>query len=97
MTDRNKTVYPDLPSSISLVIYSDMYPTPIHPTSSEVLQTMSTPTSKSGDINPNDNIVYQNAELGTPYLLNQDDLDDLVRDLYFSKTGSELLAFRHKQ
>ena len=58
---------------------------------------MSTFTSEAEDMNINDNIVYQNAEPGTLYLLNQNDLDDLVRDFYLSKTGSELLVYKLKQ
>ena len=87
-TDRNKIVYPDVPSSIGTVIHSDMYPIPIPTTSSEVTRTMFTSTPEVGDMNINDKIVYQNAELGTPHILNQDNLDDLVRDFYLNKTGS---------
>jgi hypothetical protein len=96
--DRNKIVYPNVPSSTAPVSHSDTFPVPIPPKSSKSVSSESSSSSESEVIeNFEEDPVFENAELGHPYFPNQDDLDDLVRDLNLTKSGAELLASRLKQ
>ena len=90
-TDRVKLTYLNIPSSIAPVPHSHQLPVPIPPCSSAVLsEDIVSSESDSEEL-------YKEGNPSEPHFPNQDELDDLVRDLGLSKAGSELLASRLKE
>ena len=85
-------LYPDIPSSIAPVPHSSDLPIPTPP---QNMQVSSEDTSSVSDTDAGD--VFQAGDDRTPYFPNQDDLNDLVRDLGLTKAKAELLTSRLKQ
>ncbi|KAI6648986.1 hypothetical protein LOD99_6869 [Oopsacas minuta] len=82
--NKSSIAYPDVPSAIRPVPHSEDLPVPVP---SEILD-ISSDNDSSGDsdeyiLPPDDN---------SPQLFDQNDLDDLIRDLNLPKSSSEILA-----
>lgn len=91
-TDRAKLTYPNIPSSIAPVPHSDELPVPIPPRSSALpAEDKHSSGTDSDEFHPEQNLSDE------PHFPNQDELDDLVRDLGLSKSGAELLGSRMKE
>ena len=88
--DRSKLVYPDIPSSIAPVPHSDQLPVPTPPATSLADDTGSS-ASDSEDVE------WHAESTDDPHFPDQNELDDLIRDLGLSKAGSELLTSRLKE
>ena len=86
ITKKNKgsIVYPNVPSAIRPVPHSENLPVPV---ASEILFDSISDSDGSGD--ESDFRPPQNED--SPQLFDQNDLDDLIRDLNLSKSTSEIL------
>lgn len=90
-------IYPDLPSAIRPIPHSDSLPVPLPPSSLGAV-------SWSSDEEPmldedsagNEEYTCEEGD-STPSKFNQNELNDLVRDLYLSKDKAELLGSRLKR
>jgi hypothetical protein len=93
--DRKSITYPDIPSSIAPVPHSPNLPVPHPPSSSNVLLVSD---SENEDPHTNtDDEDYVPHGSSAPHFPNQEELNDLVRDLGLSKSNAELLASRLQQ
>lgn len=86
--NRNKIVYPNLPSAIRPVPHSDEIPVPTP--SAQLPETESSTESMESQ----SDMDYTDTHDNSPKLMSQVDLDDLVRDLNLSKESAELLGSR---
>lgn len=87
---RHKIQYPNVPSALRPVAHSEDIPVPTRPTHLDDTESDESSSSEdSGDVHDSDFC----SEI-TPRLLNQEDLDDLVRDLDLPKSSAELLGSR---
>lgn len=90
--NKNRIIYPDLPSAIRPVPHSDELPVPTKPTVDETNMGDTDSTEQSStsvDVDP----VYEGSS-NEPHLISQSELNDLVRELGLSKKKSELLGSR---
>lgn len=87
--DRKLITYPDIPSSIAPVPHSESLPIPAPPMSRE--------ESSQEENSESDSEEYQASSSKDPHFPNQEELDDLVRDLGLTKSNAELLASRLKE
>ena len=87
--DRKKIVYPSIPSSIAPINYGAELPIPQPPT----MHTIST-SSEDDDA---DFEVDTNCSSKDTHFSNQDESDDLYRDLGLTKAKAEILSFRFKE
>lgn len=90
--NKNKIVYPDCESALRPVPHSLNIPVPVPPAVGDIESQTS-----SDDIDLPDSDVYTPLEsdvLKQPHLINQLELNDLIRDLQLSKEKSELLGSR---
>ena len=88
---RKKIVYPSLPSAIRPVEHSDELPVPIPP------ETLPEPMAESSESSCDSEFQDDSSCTNCPHLINQHELNDLVRDLDLTKNKSELLGFRLQQ
>ena len=88
--DRKKIVYPSIPSSIAPVNHCSELPIPQPPTTHAISSTL----SEDGDA---DFEVDTQCSSKDPHFPNQNELDDLTRDLGFTKAKAEVLPSRLKE
>ena len=88
--NRRQLQYPDIPSSRAPVPHSEDLPIPSPPIQT-TLGEEANDSESSGDPFTDD------QDSKKPHLLNQKELDDLIRDLNLPKNKSELLASRLKE
>ena len=86
-------VYPRIPFLIAPVPHSNQLPVPI-PTPCQDLVSADKSTTDEDDITIDDYVLNCNLEKKKPYCRNQKDLNDLIRDLAFTKSNAELLTSR---
>ena len=86
--------YPNLPSAIRPVPHSVDLPVPIPPQKCEAEAALSSSDDSDGDIQEEE---YIPSTSSVPHLINQNDLNDLARDLNLSKNQAELLGSRLQQ
>ena len=84
--------YPDIPSSLRPVAHSNELPVPLPPQRDQC----DSFSNESGDDSNEDEDLYDTAET-TRHFPNQQDLDDLIRDLGLTKSNAELLTSRLKE
>jgi hypothetical protein len=93
--NKHKITYPDCESALKPVLHNQGIPVPVPPPVSDIGRDDS---GEDTDIEITDTTdLYQSPELETlkqPHLINQKELNDLVRDLELSKEKSELLGSR---
>lgn len=90
--DKKKLVYPNIPSSIAPVPHDEHMPIPVPPTTDQVNMEIS--DEDDDYMEEQEDETWQSGE---PHFPNQQELDDLVRDLNLPKAGAELLASRLKE
>ena len=88
--NRKKVVYPSILSSIAPVNHGPELPIPQPPTTHAILST----SSEDDDA---DFEVDTNCSSKDPYFPNQDELDDLARDLDLTKAKAEILSSHLKE
>ncbi|UYV69440.1 hypothetical protein LAZ67_6003617 [Cordylochernes scorpioides] len=88
---RHTVEYPDLPSAMRPVLYSDILPVP-QPRENVIFSDDDSDRREQQWDNTN----FEAGALSEPHLLTQGDLNDLVRDLDLSKKQSEPLGSRLK-
>jgi len=86
---KDKIVYPDIPSAMKPVLHDATLLVPDPPV--EVEESKVESTSESSD---HDEEEYLELDHDQPHLINQSELNDLVRDLNLTKDKAELLASR---
>ena len=91
--DRKKLIYPDIPSSIAPVQHDEDLPIPVPPVTENVDDADMEKSDRDEDWEELDEVLSN----GEPHFPNQQELDDLVRDLNLPKSGAELLASRLKE
>ncbi|KAI6651156.1 hypothetical protein LOD99_5507 [Oopsacas minuta] len=91
ITKKNKSsiAYPDVPSAIRPVPHSEDLPVPVP---LEILD-----ISSDNDSSRDSDEYILPSDDNSPQLFDQDDLDDLIRDLNLPKSSSEILASRLKE
>ena len=89
-------VYSSILSSIAPVPHSDQLPVPI-PTRCQDSVSADESITDEDDITIDDYVLNSNLEKIKPYYPNQQDLNDLIRDLDLTKSNAELLTSRLKQ
>lgn len=96
--NRHKWTYPDLDSARRPVPHSNEIPVPTFSNLPEIPED-DTETSTSDEVQrmQSENDSDFEADLTTPQCFNQQELNDLMRDLYLSKECAELLASRLKE
>ena len=94
--NRKKILYPNLPSAIGPVPHSADLPIPITPPCLPELTGESSENSEYSSCDSDDTFQFS-QEATKPHLINQEHLNDLVRDLNLTKSNSELLASRLQQ
>lgn len=87
--------YPDIPSSIAPVPHSSELPIP-SPPERDLASEMSSSDNENG-ISEEEYNPRGSGEVRQPYFPNQNDLNDLVRDLGLTKANAELLTSRLQQ
>jgi len=80
--------YPNIPSSMSPTAHDESLPIPKPPKDS------SSKSDMSDDECNEEYMLTDDANSKIPHILNQDELDDSVRDLELTKSHSELLESR---
>ena len=94
--NRKKILYPNLPSAIRPIPHSANLPVPITPPCLPELKGESSENSENSSCDSDD--TFQLSQGATkPHLINQEDLNDLVRDLNLTKSNNKLLASRLQQ
>jgi len=98
---KHTIVYPNIPSAIRPVPHSDALPVPEPPKqfsidSDDEVGDGATSGSQPSTSNEDDQYVCEGAS-SLPHILNENELNDLVRDLELSKAKAELLASRLRQ
>ena len=88
--DRKKIVYPSIPSSIAPVNQGAELPIPQPPITHAISSTSSEDDDADFEVDTNCSSKY-------PHFPNQDELDDLSRDLGFTKAKAEILSSRLKE
>jgi hypothetical protein len=90
--------YPDLPSAIRPKPHSLELPVPLPPKNFNCIDISDSETEHEGATGSveSDSTFDAGMTLGTPHLITQGELNDLVRDLNLSKQQSELLGSRLK-
>ena len=88
--DRKKIVYPSIPSSIAPVNHCAELPIPQPPTTHAI-------SSTSSEDDDADFEVDTTSSSKDPHFPNQDELDDLSRDLGLTKAKAEILSSRLKE
>jgi hypothetical protein len=91
--DRLTLVYPNVPSSLAPVPHSEELPVPTPPQSVEAAA-VPLDLDSPGDVS--DDCDFEDPNL-QPHFPNQQELDDLVRDLGLTKSNAELLTSRLKE
>ena len=91
--NKDKIVYPDIPSAIKPVKHDTNLPVPDPPQNFNSSETDSSTASTHSDSRDQ---AYDTDD-GKPHLIVQSELNDLIRDLNLSKDKAELLASRLKQ
>lgn len=96
--NRHKWTYPDLDSARRPVVHSEEIPVPSFSSLPELTED-DTETSTSDEVKriQSENDSDFEADLATPQCFNQEELNDLIRDLNLSKESAELLASRLKE
>ena len=98
---RKKITYPNLSSAMRPVPHSDKLPVPTSPASKDLLHQMKKCLQEniltSRSLSEDNVSLYSAASDNEPYLITQEDMNDLARDLHLSKQQSELLASQLKQ
>lgn len=91
--NKDKIKYPDVPSAIRPVPHDATLPVPVPP------EKLSLTSSESSSSPPSDSDTSENfeADVNEPHLIEQSELNDLVRDLSLPKDKAELLASRLQQ
>lgn len=90
--NHSKWTYPDLDSARRPVSHSDEMPIPTFHQLPELCEDENFPSDRSSDANESDSD-YEGTS-SVPQRFNQNELNDLTRDLNLSKKASELLASR---
>jgi len=90
--NKNRIVYPNLPSAIRPVPHSDSLPVPVRVPGNDENETDTDTTNESSEHMQGDS-AYEGPSTA-PHLITQPELNDLVRDLGLSKNQSELLGSR---
>ena len=88
--DRKKIVYPSIPSPIAPVNHGPKLPIPQPPTT----HTLSSTSSEDDDADFEADIRCSSKD---PHFPNQNELDDLTRDLGLTKAKAEIPSFRLKE
>jgi hypothetical protein len=93
--DRLNLVYPSLASSVAPVSHSTDLPVPAPPATEEICKD----TSESEDYGSEtvDNDFQPQCSTDSPHFPNQQELDNLIRDLGLTKSNAELLTSRLKE
>ena len=92
--NKDKIQYPDLPSARRPVPHDCTLPIPVPPANMSLMVSSDSASSTSSDSDSYEN--YE-ADDGNPHLIEQSELNDLIRDLSLSKDKAELLASRLQQ
>lgn len=87
--------YPNLPSAMRPIQHSDELPVPVPPESIILREEEENRVEDNVD-NEVEDPDFQTLDSSEPHLLEQEDLNDLVRDLKLSKQQAELLGSRLK-
>ena len=96
--NKSKIVYPDCDSAMKPVLHDSENVVPLPPASPDIDSSEDEQPLMCHDIDVDNEDVFESDFLGNkPHLLQQDELNDLVRDLQLSKEKSELLASRLKE
>ena len=93
---RRKVVYPSLPCAIRPVPHSISLPVPSIPNESDI-DALSNSCSSSLTNSNNDSEISNSHDAEEVHIILQEDLNELVKDLYLHKKKAELLASRLKQ
>lgn len=93
---KNKIAYPDIQSAIKPVPHDPSMPVPIPPKLVTTLSDEESNSSVSGSGNYSDSD-FECLDTGKPHLIEQPELNDLIRDLGLPKEKAELLASRLQQ
>jgi hypothetical protein len=88
--NRRNLKYPSTPSSMAPVPHSDDLPIPNSPEHSSYEE------ERDRTSDPNESLSDEEIENG-PHFLNQEELDDLIRQLQLPKSKAEFLASRLKE
>ena len=93
-SDKKSVVYPSIPSSIAPVPHSDDLPIPFPPAG----EAMDEGCEEGDDVTGDDDWRCEDSSSDSdPHFPNQQEIDDLVRDLGLTKSKAELLTSRLKQ
>lgn len=92
--NKSKIVYPDCKSAIKPVPHDMEMPIPVPPSTSEITENDSSPEEEG---NNDDEMYVDDSKEKEIKLINQERLNDLVRDLSLSKENAELLGSRLQQ
>jgi len=92
-----QNVYPDIPSSIAPVPHCPELPVPTPPKRDQPSSGDSSKSDSEEDIGDPDYGFTDAVEERRPYFPNQEDVNDLIRDLGLTKSNAELLRSRLKQ
>lgn len=90
-------MYPDIPSSIALVPHCPELPIPTTPDWNQPSSGDSSKSDSEEDIADPDYNFTDAVEERKPYFPNQNELDDLIRNLGLTESNAELLTSRLKQ
>lgn len=90
-------VYPDIPSSFAPVPHCPELPVTTPPNRDQPSSGDSSKSDSEADIGDPDYGFTDAVEERRPYFPNQKDVNDLIRDLFLTKSNAELLTSRLKQ
>ena len=85
--DRKKVIYPNIPSSMEPIEHSKFYPVPKPDLNHDI----------DGNYESDEEYFPKETESAAPHLINQKELNDLIRDLGITKEKAELLGSRLQQ
>ncbi|KAK9729026.1 hypothetical protein QE152_g16918 [Popillia japonica] len=91
--NKDRITYPNLPSATRLVSHSKAFPVPSRMDVSNQEHVETEIEEYISELSDTDE-EYLPSEEDTPYLINQLELNDLVRDLNLSKTQAEIVGSR---
>lgn len=94
--NKNKIVYPNIPSAMRPVPHGEDLPVPLAPASWQEISSSEEDCSEAAGSSKDDDFFPEKSS-GEPHLISQVELNDLVRELYLSKQQAELLASRLKE
>lgn len=96
---KHKIVYPNLPSALRPVPHDESLPVPVPPEDGiqAVPEDMDLEEGARGEHDTSSDVDYVPDDDAGPQLFNEEELNDLIRDLLLPKDKAELLASRLKE